>query len=87
MLSYTNNKKEVKMLKHSCKNCEFCNFVYEYTDENGKTKWMESYIGQSENGKDMSPNSYRCMRFSAFGDKIENVFNENECDDYSEKKH
>ena len=71
------------MLKHSCKNCCFCNFVYEFKDKDGKIKWCESYNGRIEFGDDKSPNAYYCMRYSPNGDKIESPFVINECDDFT----
>jgi hypothetical protein len=70
-----------------CSNCIYFHGVHEYIGEDGKLTWFDSlYNTQDENGKDISINSYRCTRYSDFGDVIakEDIDKIDVCDDFEE---
>ena len=72
-------------MKKNCINCVHFHGVHEYIDENGKLNWFDSLPNQTDsNGKDISINSYRCTRYSDFGDVIDkkDINIEDTCDDF-----
>lgn len=73
------------MAKKCCANCVYCHGVHQYFDENGKLNWFDSLPDvRDENGKDISINAYRCVKFSDFGDVVKNIHQEDTCDDWEE---
>ena len=75
------------MAKKNCANCVHCHMVHLFYDENGKLNWFDSLPNQTDsNGKDISANSYRCTRYSDFGDQIDlkNLHTEDLCDDFED---
>ena len=73
------------MAKKCCANCVYCHGVHQYIDENGKLNWFDSLPNvKDENGKDISINAYRCVKFSSFGDVISDIHQEDACDDFED---
>lgn len=73
------------MAKKCCANCVYCHGVHQYFDENGKLNWFDSLPDvRDENGKDISINAYRCVKFSDFGDVITDIHQEDACDDFED---
>lgn len=73
------------MAKKCCANCVYCHGVHQYIDENGKLNWFDSLPNiKDDNGKDISINAYRCVKFSDFGDVITDINQEDACDDFEE---
>ena len=73
--------------KKNCYNCKYCADVYEYIDsDTGKIFFAEVNKIKEKTGKIVVPNSYRCMRYSDYGDKIweEGLYQEDACDDFEE---
>lgn len=75
------------MAKKCCANCVYCHGVHQYFDENGKLTWFDSLPDvRDENGKDISINAYRCVKFSYFGDVITDIHQEDACDDFEDNE-
>ena len=73
------------MAKKCCANCVYCHGVHQYFDENGKLNWFDSLPNiKDDNGKDISINAYRCVKFSDFGDVITDIHQEDACDDFED---
>ena len=73
------------MAKKCCANCVYCHGVHQYIDENGKLNWFDSLPNiKDDNGKDISINAYRCVKFSDFGDVITDIHQEDACDDFED---
>lgn len=73
------------MAKKCCANCVYCHGVHQYFDENGKLNWFDSLPDvRDENGKDISINAYRCVKFSDFGNVITDIHQEDACDDFED---
>ena len=73
------------MAKKCCANCVYCHGVHQYFDENGKLNWFDSLPDvRDENGKDISINAYRCVKFSDFGDVITDIHQEDAGDDFED---
>ncbi len=72
-------------MKKCCKNCGYLAKLVKIVDKDGKAKICQAFPGfVDEDGNDMSPNLYMCMKYSYSGDIIQpnQLELENGCDDF-----